>query len=88
MIPGPLHLVRISCCFETTRHLAQTKGRSLDKIKGLPLKVWMRGFIAHSKHFTYMVELVRTPSPGLFMLAFIQIKSMINKKITSRILTN
>ena len=87
-LPGRLNKVRISCCFENTRHLTQTKGRRLDETEAPPRKVWMRGFIAHSKHFTYMVKLVTTPYPGLFILAFIQIKSMINKKIRSRILTN
>ena len=51
-LPGRLNLVRISCCFENTRHLKQTKGRSLDKTEAPPLKVWMRGLIAQSKHFT------------------------------------
>ena len=51
-LPGGLNLVRISCCFENTRHLRQIKGRSLDETEAPPLKVWMRGFIAQSKHFT------------------------------------
>ena len=49
--PGRLNIVRISCCFENTRHLSQTKGKSLNETKGPPLKVWMRGLILHSKHF-------------------------------------
>ena len=51
-LPGRLNLVRISCCFENTRHLTQTKGRCLDETEAVPLKVWMRGFTAQSKHFT------------------------------------
>ena len=50
--PGRLNLVRISCCFENTRHFKQTKGRSIDETEASPLKVWIRGLIAHSKHFT------------------------------------
>ena len=45
-LPGRLNIVRISCCFENTRHLTQTKGRSLDETEAPPLKEWMRGFIA------------------------------------------
>ena len=37
-LPRRLNLVRISYCFENTRHLTQTKGRSLDKTKAPPLK--------------------------------------------------
>ena len=51
-LPGRLIVMRISCCFENTRHLTQTKGRSLDQTEAHPLKVWMRGFVVHSKHFT------------------------------------
>ena len=86
-LPGRLNLVRISCCFENTRHLTQTKGRSLDETEAPPLKVWMRGLIAQSKHFTSKVKLVKRPYLGLFMFAFIQIKSKVNKKSRSRILT-
>ena len=50
--PGRLNILRISCCFENTRHLSQTKGKSLNETKEPPLKVWMRGLIVHSKHFT------------------------------------
>ena len=49
---GRSNIVRISCSFENTRQFTQTKGRSLDETSAPPLKVWMRGFIAHSKHFT------------------------------------
>ena len=42
----------------------------------------------HSKHFTYKVKLVRRPYLLLFMFPFIQIKSKINKKSRSHILTN
>ena len=51
-LAGRLNLVRISCCFDITHHLIQTKGRSLDETKAPPLKVWMRVVIAQSKHFT------------------------------------
>ena len=51
-LPGRLNLVRITCCFENTRHLTQTKGRSLDESEAPPLKVWIRGLIAQSKHYT------------------------------------
>ena len=51
-LPGRLNLVRISCCFENTRHLTQTKGRTLDETEVLLHKIWMRGLIAQSKHFT------------------------------------
>jgi len=36
--PGRLNLMRISYCFENTRHLTQTKGSSLDKTEAPPLK--------------------------------------------------
>ena len=52
MLPGRLNLVRIDSCFKNTRHFTQTKGRSLDETEAPPLKVWMRGLIAQSKHFT------------------------------------
>ena len=51
-LPGRLNLVTFSCCFENTRHLTQTKGRSLDENEARSLKVWIRGLISHSKHFT------------------------------------
>ena len=51
-LPGQLNLVRISCCFENTHHLTLAKGRSLDETEAPPLKVWMRGLIVQSKHFT------------------------------------
>ena len=51
-LPGRLKIIRISCCFENTRHLTQTKGRSLDETEAPLLTVWMRGLNAHSKHFT------------------------------------
>ena len=86
--PGRLNVVRISCCFEKIRHFKQTKGRSLDETEVPPLKVWIRGLIAKSKHFTLKVKQVRSPYLGPFMFAFIQIKSKINKKSRSRILTS
>ena len=51
-LPGRLNIVTISCCFEITRHLAQTEGGSLDDTEAPALNLWMRGFIAQSKHFT------------------------------------
>ena len=51
-LPGRSNIVRISCCSENTRHLTQTKGRSHDESEAHPLKVWVRGFTAYSKHFT------------------------------------
>ena len=51
-LPGRMDIGRISCCFENTRHLTQTKGRSLDETEAPPIKVWLRGLIAQSKHFT------------------------------------
>ena len=51
-LPGRLNLVRISCCFENTLHLTQTKRRSLDETEAPPLNVWIRGLIAQSKHLT------------------------------------
>ena len=51
-LPGRLKIVRISCCFENTRHLTQAKGRRLDETEPPPLKVWMRGLIAQSKRIT------------------------------------
>ena len=51
-LPGRLNIVRISCCFENTRHLKPTKRGSLDETEAPPLKVWMRGLIAQSKRFT------------------------------------
>ena len=38
MLPGRLTIVRISRCFQNTRHLTQTKERSLDKTEAPPLK--------------------------------------------------
>ena len=51
-LPGELNLVRISCCFENTRHLTQTKERSRHQTEASPLNVWMRGLIAQTKHLT------------------------------------
>ena len=51
-LPGRLNLVRIICCFENTRHLAETKERSIHETELPPLKVWTRGLGAESKHFT------------------------------------
>ena len=87
-LPGRLNLVTISSCFKNTHHLTQTEGRSLDEKRFQSKNRRLRGFTAHSKHFTYMVKMVKTPYPGLFILAFIQIKSKINKKTRSRILTS
>ena len=56
--------------------------------EALPLKECKRGFIAHSKHVTYKVKLVRSPYVGPLMFPFIEIKSKINKKSRSRILTH
>ena len=67
--------------------MTQPKGSSLDETEALALKEWKEGFIVHSKHFTYKVKLVRSPYLGLFMFPFIQIKSKINKKSRSSILT-
>ena len=47
-----LNIVTISCSFKNTGHLTQTKGISLDETEAPPLKVWMRGLIEQSKHFT------------------------------------
>ena len=38
-LPGRLNLVRISYCFENTRHLTKAKGRSLSETEAPPLKV-------------------------------------------------
>ena len=70
-LPGRLNLERTSCCFKNIRHLQATKGRSLDETEVPPLKVWMRGLIAQSKHFTSKVKLLRSPFLGLFMFPFI-----------------
>ena len=85
--PGRLNLERISCCFKNTRHLTQTKGKSLEETDAFPLKVWIRGLIGQSKHFTSKVNLLRSSNLGLFMFPFIQIKLKINKEGRSRILT-
>ena len=37
-LPGRLNIVRISCCFENTCHLTQTKEGSLDKTEAPSLK--------------------------------------------------
>ena len=50
--PERLNILRISCWFGNTRHFKQTKGRSLDETEVPPLKVWMRGLIVQSKHFS------------------------------------
>ena len=65
-----LNLVRINCCFKNTRHLTQTKGKSLDLSEALLLKECIRGFIAHSKHLTYKLKLMRSPYLGLFNVTF------------------
>ena len=51
-LPRRLNIVRISCCFENTHHLTGTKGRSLNETEAPPLRVWLKGVIAQSKHFT------------------------------------
>ena len=87
-IKGRLKLRRISCCFENTGHLTPTKGRSLYETESPPLKVWMRGFIVQSKHFTSKVKMLSSSYLGMFMFHFIQIKSKIKKKSRSRMLTH
>ena len=87
-IEGRLNLGRISCCFENTRHLTPTKGRSLYETEAFPLKVWMRGFIVESKHFTLKVKMLSSSYLGMFSFHFIQIQSKIKKKSRSRILTH
>ena len=77
--------LRINSWFKNILHLTQTKGRSLDYKRFYSKNV--RGFIAHSKHFTNNVKLVRSPYLGLLMFLLISIKSKINKKSVSRILT-
>ena len=62
-------------------------GRIKPAIEALPLMECKRAFIANSKHFTYMVKLVRSPWQGLFIISFIHVKSKINKKSRSHILT-
>ena len=46
------NLVRISYCFEKTRHMTQTKARSFDETEPPAQKLWMIGLIAQSKHLT------------------------------------
>ena len=65
----------------------ETNERKDPRLRALPLKECTRRFIAHPKHFTYSVKLVRSPYLGLFMFPFIQIKAKINKKSRSTILT-
>ena len=78
--------LRISSLFE--RHTPfDTNQRKKPGLETLPLKDRKRGFIAHSRHFTYKVKLVRGPYLGLFNFLLIQIKSKINKKRSSRIPT-
>ena len=50
-LPGCLKIGRTSCVFENTRHLTKTKRKSLHETEAPPLKVWMTGLIAQSKHF-------------------------------------
>ena len=51
-LPGRLTIVKISRCFQNTRHLTQTEERSLDQTEAPPLKEYKRGIITHSKQFT------------------------------------
>ena len=78
--------LRYNSLFQKTGHLTQT-GKKKPATEALPLKECNRGFIAHTTHFTYKVKLVRSPYLGLFMIPFIQIKSKINKKSRSPLLT-
>ena len=66
----------------------ETNERKKPGFEALSLKECERQFIAHSKPFNYKVNLVRSPYLGLFIFPFIQIKSKINKKSRSTILTS
>ena len=44
---------------------AKTNERKKPRLEALPLKESKRGFIAHCKHFTYKLKLVRSPYLGL-----------------------
>ena len=65
--------LRINSCFKNTRHLTQTKERSLDEKRFHSKNV--REDLLH----TLNTSLVRSPFLGLFKFPFIQIKSNINK---------
>ena len=51
-------------------HLFNTSQRKKPRVEALLLKECKRGFIAHSKQFTYKVKLVRSPYLGLFIFSF------------------
>ena len=71
-----------------SKHTPFEKNESKEpRLKALSLKECKIGFIAHSKDFTYNINLVRSPYLGLLMFPFIQIKSNISKKSTSTLLT-
>ena len=78
--------LRINPSFETHTPF-DTNQRKKPSWEAHTLKECKRGFIAHSKHFTYKVKLIRSPYLGLFLFPFIQIKSKINKKSRPCILT-
>ena len=48
-----------------------TNQRRKPGLEALPLKECERGVIAHPKHFTYKVKLVRSPYLGLLTFPFI-----------------
>ena len=62
--------LRINCCFENTRHLLQTEGRTVDK-KRFHSKNVREDLLRTTKHSTYKVKLVRGPYLGLFLIPFI-----------------
>ena len=62
--------LRINSCFETHTPFDTNQKKKLS-LEALPLKEWKRGFIAHSKHFTYKVKPVRSPYLELLMFPFI-----------------
>ena len=61
----------INSCFENTVTLFDTNQRKKPGLEELLLKECERGFIAHSKHFTNNVKLVRSHYLGLLMFPFI-----------------
>ena len=62
----------------------RTKMKKKPRLEALPLKACKRGFIAHSKHFTYKVKLVRSPYLRLPMFPFIlnKVKDKQEKQVT------
>ena len=83
----PFTLTKSKINKESRSIIQNTNQREKPRLEGLLLRECKRGFIAHCKHFTYKVKLVKSSYLGQFMFPFVQKNARKNKKCRLRILT-